>query len=241
MSDIKADIIQLTNELGINLTSNDSRIIHTQSGEFNISSNGTINIDPAVKLGVTTNDVNITAKNFTINSVDEIINISSNASINFTPGYLSINTKNISEPFGENGNSIEIICGSGSEGENGGQINITGGITHGGDGGDIYIEGGWSSTHTGGSINLSGAAGHAKFGSVNVNVGPLPSDTRPGGRLKVYGGAFQLFVFENVTKRNQRIPIPEKGDMCLVETSAAGDNLIHYYNGSAWKALQPIA
>ncbi len=247
MGDLQANLIELTNNLGINLTSNNTRIKHSKTGEFNISSNGEINIEPTTKLGVTTNkvdiisdNVNITAKNFVIDSPDEVINMSSNSSIYLTPGYLSITTKNVSSYFGEDGNGIDIRSGDGSSGIEGGQINITVGQSTDTNGGDVYINGGYAPGNTGGNINLYAGNGHV-HGNVNVNVGTLPSDTRECGRLNIQNGPLKLFVYANESVRGIKIKNPVKGDMCLVETSGAGDNLIHYFNGTEWKALLPFA
>lgn len=244
MTDIKANLVELSGSLGLNLTSEDTRIKHTKTGELNISSNGTINIEPTVKLGVTTNtvdiisdNINITAKNFTINSEDETVNISSNASINLNPGFFSITTKNISEPYGEEGNGIEITSGNGSSGQSGGQINITAGASNDVDGADIYITGGYAPNNKGGNISLVAGNGLV-HGDVTVNLGTNPDDTRECGRLIMENGPLKLAVYATETIRNTKIKNPQKGDMCLLEASTAGTNLIHYYNGTVWKAIQ---
>ncbi len=239
MSDIKANLIELTSKLGVNLTSSDTRIKHNGSGEFNISSNGVINIEPLVKLDINSDTVNITAKNFTINSVDETVNVTSNAAMYMESGYFSIKTKNVSTYFGDDGNGIDIRSGNGSGDESGGQINITAGQSSNTQGGQIYIFGGYAENNKGGGVNLDGGNGHI-YGDVTVNIGTNPSDERECGRLRIYNGPLTLAVYANVTIRNNKIKNPQKGDMCLVESSDAGDNLIHYYNGTTWKAIQPI-
>jgi len=234
MSDIKANLIELSGPLGLNLASEDTRIKHTKTGELNISSNGTINIEPTVKLGVTTNEIDI---------ISDTINITANF-FAINSEVISIKTKDISAPisvdYDVDGNDIEIICGTSSSGQEAGRITLTAGFSQDTDGGDIYINGGYSFDNKGGDINLDVGNGEVKPGSVFVNLGTNSNETKECGRLQMYNGPLTLFVYETETVRERKIKNPVKGDMCLVETSTAGNNLIHYWNGEAWKALQTI-
>jgi hypothetical protein len=269
MSDIKTNLVELSGPLGLNLTSEDTRIKHTKTGEFNISSNGTINIEPTVKLGVTTNKVDIISDN--INITAQIFNISSKDATesSIEPNYINIIGGKGNEEFeggsiyitggdgldgvNSSGGEIEIIGGQGKGTDgSGGQLRLASGSNGNGYGGDVYIEAGLSKYNpsglTGGNINLQSGAGGFSCGDINLFVGPTyPGGSPtpggpigPSGRVNVRFGAFKLAIFANETERTTRIPLPEKGDMCLLEASTAGTNLIHYYNGSLWKAIQTI-
>jgi hypothetical protein len=262
MSDLQANLIELTNTLGLNLTSNDTRIKHSKTGELNISSNGTINIDPTVKLGVTTNKVdilsdtiNITAKNFTINikELTESESESENNSININGGFISIHGGDGLEGINGYGGDVEIIGGLPTGNGSGGNVRLVAGGSDGnGNGGDVNIEAGLSkyypTGYTGGNIKLQSGLGGFACGDINLFVGPTYIGGSPlggnavghSGRVAIHHGAFKLATFSDETVRTNRIPHPEKGDMCFVHTSGAGDNLIHYWNGTHWKALQTI-
>jgi hypothetical protein len=259
MSDIKANLIELSGPLGLNLASEDTRIKHSKTGELNISSNGTINIEPTVKLGVTTNEIdiisdtiNITAKNFTINIKEVTESESENNSIDISGGNIYIHGGDGLEGINASGGDVEISGGLPTGNGSGGQVRLVAGGSTNAYGSNVYIEAGLSkytpSGYTGGNINFQSGYGGFACGDINLFVGPTyiggsplgGNAIGPSGRVSVHHGAFKLATFSDETVRTNRIPHPEKGDMCFVHTSAAGNNLIHYWNGTAWKALQTI-
>jgi len=260
MSDIKANLIELSGPLGLNLASEDTRIKHSKTGELNISSNGTINIEPTVKLGVTTNEIdiisdtiNITAKKFTIVTKD----LTAADAEDDNDFYLNIMGGKGYESTKGVGIKIMGGAGDGPDGS-GGDVSLVAGGNSDGSGGDIIIGAGDSKRTTGsfvgGSINLETGYGKGSYGNMNITLGDpyhygefYPLGTYgPSGKVKVNFGALQLAVFDDIpatldrgpidaiTNRDTRIPDPEKGDMCMV------NDLIYYYNGTEWKALQPM-
>ena len=252
--DIKVNLVESVGNLGINLTSTDTRINHTKSGTFDMSSNGTINISTG-NSEINTPDynvsgnINIGTKDATSTTVDPIsINIiggKGTADIEGTAIYIESGSggQNLNSDAGE----ISIRSGNGEGTGTGGQITITAGFGRTGDGGDIYLQAGNSNNNTesganGGNIIIESGNGGNKCGDVNVFLGP--SDALDGlnipyfgptGRFNINYGAFKLAIFVNAGVRDDRIPNPEKGDMCFV------NDKINVYTGSGegegWKTL----
>jgi hypothetical protein len=248
--DIKVNLIESVGNLGINLTSTDTRINHTKSGTFDMTSNGIINISTG-NSEINTPDYNVSG-NINIGSTDATSTTADPISINIIggKGTADIEGSGIyiqSGSGGQNLNSdageISIRSGNGEGTGTGGQITITAGFGRTGDGGDIYLQAGNSNNNTefganGGNIIIESGNGGNKCGDVNVFLGP--SDTNggvnidyfgPTGKFNINYGAFKLAIFADAGVRDDRIPNPEKGDMCFV------NDKINVHNGSIWKTL----
>jgi hypothetical protein len=113
VDDFKISNVEITNELGINLTSDISRIKHTGNDIFNISSSGEINIRTETKNGDYDNDINL---------------------------YAGDGSDNITED--NEGGDIRFYAGNGGQNGDGGDIRIEAGDGNDNDGGDIHIEAG---------------------------------------------------------------------------------------------------
>ena len=243
-NDIKVNLVEAVGNLGINLTSTDTRINHTKSGTLDMLSNGTINIssgyseiynqDYAVP-----GNINIITKDATETTEDPIsINIrGGKGTANIEGSAIYIASGSGGDNLNSYGGELSIRSGEGRGTGGGGNIEIVAGLGILGDGGDIYINAG-NSENGGNAGNISiqsGLGTNNKCGDVNVWLGPSQSNQislfAPTGRFKVNYGAFKLSVFENTQTRTDRIPIPEKGDMCFV-----GDK-INVYDGSHWRTL----
>jgi hypothetical protein len=147
------------------------------------------------------------------------------------------------ENLNSSGGEFSIRSGNGSGTGSGGQITIQAGLGTIGYGGDIYIQAGNSDRTglggtNGGDVSIQSGNGGVKCGDVNVWLGP--SDTNggvnipffgPTGKFKVNYGAFRLAVFDDTERRDLRIPVPQKGDMCFV------NDKIHVHNGTVWRTL----
>lgn len=210
VNDLKVELLEISESKGLNLTAESSRIKHTKNGQLDIMSNGPINI-------------------------------SGGNGSNFDGLSVVINGGNGLENSNSSGGSIVIAGGHGTGNAESGQINITAGSNFGGTGGDIYLEAGLSQYeydsylgNPGGNIYISTGLGGEKCGDVNIRLGPdvlAINNIGKSGRFNIRYGAFKLAVFDNNTERNNRIPTPEKGDMCFV------DNKITVYNGTVWKTI----
>lgn len=238
-NDIKVNLVEAVGNLGINLTSTNTRINHTKSGTLDVSSNGTINISSSyINIGIDSKNENQTT--------DEPIEINikgSRGTSNVDSGSIKIESGSGGEGLNSYGGELSIISGNGEGTGYGGQININAGSGKLGDGGDIYIKAGISTDYTGngangGNISIESGNGVDKCGDVNVWLGPSdqPDNSSiyaygPTGRFNINYGAFKLAIFNNTTTRNLRIPIPEKGDMCFVADK------INVYDGSNWRTL----
>jgi hypothetical protein len=243
-NDIKVNLVEAVGNLGINLTSTDTRINHTKSGTLDMLSNGTINISSG-NSEIFDQDYNVPG-NINIGSKDATETTEDPISINIRGGKGTANIEGsaiyiASGSGGDNLNSyggeLSIRSGQGRGTGDGGQIEIVAGLGTLGDGGDIYINAGNSENgENAGNISIqSGLSKNNKCGDVNVWLGPSQSNQislfAPTGRFNVNYGAFKLSIFDNTTTRTDRIPIPEKGDMCFV-----GDK-INVYDGLAWRTL----
>ncbi len=237
--DIKVNLVEAVGNLGINLTSTNTRINHTKSGTLDMSSNGTINISSSyINIGIDSKNENQTT--------DEPIEINikgSRGNANVEAGSIKIECGSGGEDLNSYGGELSIISGQGYGTGSGGQINITAGRSILGDGGDIYIQAGNSNNNTenganGGNISINSGNGADKCGDVNVWLGPSDQpDNRsiyvygPTGRFNINYGAFKLAIFNDTETRDLRIPSPEKGDMCFVADK------INVYDGSNWRTL----
>ena len=215
VNDIKVDLVEAVGSLGITLSSNNTRIRHTETGVFDISSNGAINIS------------------------------SSNEAVDIDIASISITSGSGKEGQNSDGGEFSLETGNGTGTGSGGQINIQSGFGILGNGGDIYIQAGGSSNIAqggaeGGSISIITGNGATKCGDFNIQLGPDPGASienitqfGPTGKFNIKYGAFKLAVFINEEARDLRIPIAsrEKGDMCFV------NDKIHVYNGTAWRTL----
>jgi hypothetical protein len=248
--DIKVNLVESVGNLGINLTSTDTRINHTKSGTFDMTSNGTINISTG-NSEINTPDynvsgnINIGTKDATSTTADPIsINIiGGNGSADIEGTGIYIQSGSGGQDLDSYGGEISIRTGNGEGTGSGGQITITAGLGRLGDGGDIYLQAGISNNNTenganGGNIIIQSGNGGIKCGDVNVFLGPSDANGGasipyfgPTGRFNINYGAFKLAIFNNTTIRDQRIPTPQKGDMCFV------NDKINVHNGTTWKTL----
>lgn len=250
VDDIKVDLVEAVGQLGIRLSSDNTRITHSETGLFDISSKGTINISSGnseiyTEYYKTPGNINIGSKDATDETGESIsINIIGGRGTDEIEGG-SVNIKSGSGQEGQNSDGGEVFLetGNGEGTGNGGQLNIRAGFGRQGDGGDIYIQAGNSNNNieggaTGGNIIIESGNGATKCGDVNVFLGP--SDTfnnynvpffGPTGRFNIYYGAFRLAIYQDNSIRDLRIPTPVKGDMCFV------DDKIQVHNGTDWKTL----
>jgi hypothetical protein len=153
VDDFKISNVEITNELGINLTSDTSRIKHTGNDEFNISSSGEINIRTETKNGDNDNDINLYAGDGSDNNYED----TEGGDIRLYAG-----------DGGQNGDGGDIIISAGDGNDNdGGDINVYAG--DGDDGGYIRIEGGYGSIN-GGTVTIE--AGE-KYGNNTSRGAPL--------------------------------------------------------------------
>jgi hypothetical protein len=237
--DIKVNLVEAVGNLGITLSSENTRINHTESGTLDVSSNGTINISSSyINIGIDAKN-----ENQTTDEPSEINIKGSQGTANVEAGSIKIECGSGGEGLNSNGGELSIISGDGEGTGTGGQINITAGNGKSGDGGDIYIQAGNSNNNNqnganGGDIIIESGNGGTKCGDVNVWLGP--SDTNGGVNIPIFGptgrfninyGAFRLAIFNDTVIRDLRIPTPQKGDMCFV------NDKIHVHNGTAWKIL----
>lgn len=250
VDDIKVNVVDAVGSLGITLSSDNTRIKHSETGVFDILSNGTINISSGnseiYTSGYTTSgNINIGSKDATEETVDTIsINIiGGRGTANIEGGGITIKSGSGKEGQNSDGGEFFLETGNGEGTGTGGQINIRAGFGTLGNGGDVYIDAGNSNNNTqggtdGGNVIISSGNGGNKCGNVDVVLGP--SDTNgganipffgPTGRFNIHYGAFKLAIYPNNTIRNLRIPSPEKGDMCFV------DDKIQVHNGTTWKTL----
>jgi hypothetical protein len=247
VDDIKVNLVEAVGNLGINLTSTNTRINHSESGLLDMSSNGIINISSGNSEIYTQEynvqgNINIGCKDATSTTVNPIsINIiGGRGTADIEGSSIYIESGSGGENLNSSGGELSIRTGNGDGTGSGGQININAGLGVLGDGGDIYITAGNSNNNTqnganGGNITIQPGNGADNCGDVNVFLGPSQTADiprfGPTGRFNINFGAFKLAVFDDNTARNLRIPIPEKGDMCFV------NDKINVYNGSAWKTL----
>jgi hypothetical protein len=250
VDDIKVNLVEAVGNLGINLTSTNTRINHTESGLLDMSSNGIINISSGNSEIYTQGynvpgNINIGCKDATATTVNPIsINIiGGRGTADIEGSSIYIESGSGGENLDSSGGEISIRTGNGNGTGTGGQITISAGLGVLGDGGDIYITAGNSNNNNeggvnGGNISIQSGNGGNKCGDVDVFLGPSDALNGqfipffgPTGRFRINYGAFRLAVFDDNTTRNLRIPTPEKGDMCFV------NDKINVYNGSAWKTL----
>jgi len=210
--DFKISNVEIINPLGINLTSDISRIKHTGTTELNISSRGEVHIttEDRVVSSDQDNDIVITSGDgiFTGRDGGDIRLTSGNGhddggEIEITAGYgrdqggyIRIvagdsNVDNITN--NENGGYIDIIAGDAyGTNSDGGQINISAGdnySTSNGAGGDIYIESGYSENGSGGGLYLSGGYGEINGGPIYIEAGYKGSTNgNNGASVTITGG-----------------------------------------------------
>lgn len=248
--DIKVNLIEAVGNLGITLSSENTRINHTETGLLDMTSNGVINISTGNSdiyaqgynlLG----NINIGSKDATAETAELAESVTINiiggrGTADVEGGGILIQGGNGGENLNSNGGSITVISGEGRGTGDGGNLYIKSGLGRLGDGGDIYIEAGISDRtglggQNGGDIRIQSGNGGTKCGDVVVSLGPSIDNQipffGPTGKFKVNYGAFRLAVFNDIAKREDRIPIPEKGDMCFV------NDKIHVFNGTAWRTL----
>jgi hypothetical protein len=249
-NDIKVNLVEAVGNLGINLTSTDTRINHTKSGTLDMLSNGTINISSGYSEiynpdYVVPGNINIITKDATETTEDPIsINIrGGKGTANIEGSSINIISGSGGDNLNSYGGELSIRSGQGRGTGDGGQIEIVAGLGRFGDGGDMYIGAGDSNRNdqngaNGGSISIHSGKGADKCGDINAYLGVSDANNgasipyyAPPGRFKINYGAFNLSIFDDPTKRDDRIPIPEKGDMCFVEDK------INVYDGSRWRTL----
>lgn len=201
--DIKYNLVEVSGSRGINLTSQNTRVKHNQSGKFTVSSNGIINLSTANPEIFSTGYnydgcINIISKDATLTTQEGENNI------NIIGGFGNENVQagSISLKGGDGlinginsyGGDIEILAGNGSGNGDGGKVRIVSGSNPDGNGNDIelvaglglYSSQGVSPSVIGGSINFqSGLAasncGNIKFDLGTSNIQSSPSTIGPAG------------------------------------------------------------
>jgi hypothetical protein len=245
--DLKIDLLEISQSNGINLTSESTRIKHTKNGQFAITSNGIINISTGDGI-LNNNDlqingnINIFTKNAD-NTMDEELSINivgGDGSSEFEGSYINIKGGNGLQGANSSGGGVDIFGGRGEGTGDGGEVRIASGSNLNGSAGNLYLEGGLSKYNSdgitgnpGGNIIIQSGYGGEKCGDVNIFTGQtiLGPSFGPTGRVKIMNGAFKLAIFTNSDERDDRIPIPEKGDMCFVADK------INVHNGTAWRTI----
>jgi hypothetical protein len=226
--DLKIDLLEISQSNGINLTSESTRIKHTKNGQFDIMSNGPINISGG-------NGSNFDGLSVVINGGNGLENSnSSGGSIVIAGGHGTGNAES---------GQINITAGSNLNGI-GGDIYLEAGLSKynssGNPGGNIIIQSGFGGETCGNIDFFSSPTNSAQSigpgGNINFYLGPTTlgfNETSYGtsGKVNIINGAFKLAIFTNSTERNGRIPIPEKGDMCFVADK------INVYDGTAWRTI----
>jgi hypothetical protein len=156
VDDFKISNVEITNELGINLTSDTSRIKHTGNNEFNISSRG---------------DINIYAGEFSSDSESESDDSDDGRDIRLYAGKGERDGGDIKIHAGDgesdDGGDIYIEAGDGDD--DGGDIDIYAGDGDS-DGGDIDIYAG-DGGDDGGDIDIYAGDGGEDGGSIQIRAG----------------------------------------------------------------------
>ena len=251
LDDIRVNLIETTCNLGITLSSNNTRIKHSKTGVFDISSNGSIEIvsgnratnqygfDAGGNIIVQPGNGNL-GGSVSINGgegVDDSGNPVGNAGGNIViRGGLADNNG-----FGGN---IEITAGTGKDATTnvgGGNITITGGQAKGieENGGQISITGGQGGSSTfGGAVSITGGGSTGNKNGANLTIsGGGGGSSGKQGRV-ICNSLFRVNVFANDAARdNINLIAPISGDICFVITglSPSGNNKLQVYTGSAWE------
>jgi hypothetical protein len=187
IDDLKISNVEITNELGINLTSDTSRIKHTGNDELNISSSGEITIRTETKNGNNDNDINLYAGS---GGTEEGIN----------DGQEGGDIRLYAGDSGENGGTggdLRIYAGDGRA--NGGYVEIYAGdsnidnTTNNYDAGYIEIYAGESYGQNAHAGDIEIYAGYDYSSGTSGSGGELEitggfSENGNGGDLKVFGG-----------------------------------------------------
>jgi len=203
--DIKCDLVEVSSSLGVNLSSQNTRIKHNQSGKFSVSSNGIINISTANPEIVSANTdynydgcINIISKDATLTTQEGENNINiigGGGNENVQAGSISLRGGDgVVDGINSNGGEIDIRAGNGSGNGDGGRITIVSGSNPDGNGSDIDIQAGLglyssqgvSPSVIGGSINFQSGLAGSNCGNINFNLGTsniqsLPTTIGPSG------------------------------------------------------------
>lgn len=190
--DLKIDLLEISQSNGINLTSESTRIKHTKNGQFDITSNGIINISTGYEI-LNDNEfqlngnINIATKNADNTTVDQL-------SINIVGGDGSseVDGSDISIKAGKglansSGGEVSIFGGNGEGTGAGGNVRISSGLNFNGDAGDIYLSAGLSQYKSagitgkpGGNISIQSGYGGEKCGDINFFISPTYSASSIG-------------------------------------------------------------
>ena len=203
--DIKCDLVEVSSSLGVNLTSQNTRIKHNESGIFTISSNGIINLTTANPEIVSSNEdyryngcINIITKDATLTTQEGENNINiigGSGNENVQAGSISLKGGDgLINRINSDGGDIEILAGNGSGNGDGGKVRIVSGSNPDGNGSDIeliaglglYSSQGVSPSVIGGSINFQSGLAGSNCGNINFNLGTsniqsLPTTIGPSG------------------------------------------------------------
>jgi len=238
VDDIRVNLIETTGNLGITLSSDNTRIKHSKTGVFDISSNGSIEIVSGN--GTTNNGSNITLQYGNGNEAGYVKITGGNGEVNNDGGNVQI-TGGLGGNDGFGGD-VEITGGTGANATNvqGGNITIEGGIAKGTEnGGEISITGGQGGSSTfGGAVSITGGGSTGNKNGANLTIsGGGGGPTGKQGRV-ICNSLFRVNVFTNDAARdNINLIAPIAGDICFVitGTSPSGNNKLQVYTGSAWE------
>ncbi len=221
--DLKIDLLEISQSNGINLTSESTRIKHTKNGQFDITSNGIINISTGDGI-LNNNDlqingnINIFTKNAD-NTMDEELSINivgGDGSSEFEGSYINIKGGNGLQGTNSSGGGVDILGGRGAGTGNGGDVHITSGFNFNGDAGDIYLEAGLSQYKSsgitgkpGGNISIQSGYGGEKCGDINFYISPTFSTQSigAGGNINFNLGPTNLGLNETSYGPSGRVNI----------------------------------
>lgn len=206
--DLKIDLLEISQSNGINLTSESTRIKHTKNGQFDITSNGIINISTGYEIlnenGFQINgNINIATKNADNNTVEQLsINIVGGDGTSEVDGSdISINAGKGLQGANSSGGEVTIYGGSGEGTGTGGNVFIASGLNFDGGAGDIYLQAGLSQYKSagitgkpGGNISIQSGYGGEKCGDINFFSSPTNSaqSIGPCGNINFYLGPINL-------------------------------------------------
>jgi flagellar basal body rod protein FlgG len=223
MDDLKVELLEISQSNGINLTSESTRIKHTKNGQFDITSNGIINISTGDGI-LNNNDlqingnINIVTKNAD-NTMDEELSINivgGDGTSQVDGSYISIKAGNGLQGANSSGGEVTIYGGSGEGTGTGGQVRIGAGSNLNGYGGDLYLEAGLSqyksagiTGNSGGSIIIQSGYGGETCGNIDFFSSPTNSaqSIGPGGNINFYLGPTNLGFNETLYGTSGKVNI----------------------------------
>lgn len=179
VDDLKISNVEITNSLGINLTSDITRIKHTGNDEFYISSSGELTISTEKKNTGNDCDINLYA-----GAGQDVDGEDEGGDIRLYSGDGGAN--------GGDGGDIRIVAGDGITGNyEGGYVEIYSGYGAG-EGGYIDIIAGDGDNNDGGDVYIGAGYGYQNGGYIQLRAGDSnidnPTNDSSAGPVDIYGG-----------------------------------------------------